>query len=138
MSQIAVILILPFLKMQLHYDSLPHSLMCVGGNCSYQIRDKNKAQAKERGQGEVSSGATVSKQLPHTELSEIFFDATPGVFGDERLDYAPRLLLVFYVGVNPGSITDMVDGSHLKDLKVQLISLTLNLTLADISSLSCV
>lgn len=121
MSQIAVILILPFLKMQLHYDSLPHSLMCVGGNCSYPIRDKNKVQAKERGQGEVSSGATVSKQLPHTQVSEIVFDATPGVFGDERLDHAPRLLLVFYVGVNPGSITDTLDGSHLKDLKVQLI-----------------
>lgn len=56
-SQIAVILILPFLKMQLHYDSLLCSLMCVGGNCSYQIGDKNKAQAKERGQGEVSSVA---------------------------------------------------------------------------------
>lgn len=124
MSQTAVILItavLPFLKMQLHYDSLPHSPMCVGGNCSYQIRDKNKVQAKERGQGEVSSGATVSKQLPHTQLSEIFFDATPGVFGDERLNHAPWLLLVFYIGVNPGRIKDTLDGSHLKDLKVQLI-----------------
>lgn len=46
----------------------------------------------------------------HTQLSKIFLYAPPGVFGDERLDQAPWLLLVFHIGVDPGGKIGVLEG----------------------------
>lgn len=49
-----------------------------------------------------------------TQLSEVIFYATPGVFGDKGLNQAPWLLLVFHIGVDPGSTTRILNVSNLK------------------------
>lgn len=50
----------------------------------------------------------------HTQLLEFISYVGPGVFGDEGLDQAPWLLLVFHIGVDPGSTAHILDGSRLK------------------------
>lgn len=54
-------------------------------------------------------------------MSEIIFYAVPGVFGDEGLDHAPWLLLVFHIGIDPGSTAHILDGSRLKARDAGLI-----------------
>lgn len=53
------------------------------------------------GDGRTKTRHKRVKSWTLTKMPEVVLQATPRVFGDERLNESPRLLLVFHISVNP-------------------------------------
>ena len=98
--------------------------------------DCHALSASQRMKEDKEVPSTVSElRFLLTELSEIILYAAPGVFSDEGLDQAPRLLLILHIGVNAGNTIWVLKAGHIENMKISR-SITEHLTLDGTSASS--